>query len=255
MVAKLFGHPIHPMLVVFPLGLWIFSFVCDVIAAWRGPTPWRDVATYAMGGGVLGGLAAAVPGVVDLQAIAAPGLRRIAVTHMLLNLCLLALFSVNFWLRCRAQRPRGLVLLSAVGVLGLGLSGWLGGELVYVHGVGIGTAPLTVAAATPGGPTAPIAVVDMTNSLRFTPDALRIPRGGTVEWRNRSAMPHTVTADPNKAAQRHDVELPKGAEAFDSGTILPGSTYRHTFTVPGRYRYVCLLHELAGMRGEVEVTP
>jgi uncharacterized membrane protein len=253
MVAKLFGHPIHPMLVVFPLGLWIFSFTCDLIYAWRGTAPWRDVANYTMAGGVVGGLLAAVPGWIDFRAIAAPSLRRLAWAHMLLNLGLVALFAVNFGIRLRARRGRGLVLLSAVGVALLGLSGWLGGELVYVHGIGVGTAPTLAGLAVAADQTKPAAVVEMTNRLTFTPGAVTIRRGETVEWRNSSAMAHTVTAEASKAANRQDVELPQGADPFDSGSILPGGTYRHAFTAPGRYKYICVPHELAGMQGEVDV--
>lgn len=97
------------------------------------------------------------------------------------------------------------------------------------------------------------AVVDMTGELTFEPKTITIPVGGTVLWKNPSNVVHTVTADPNKAADPSHVHLPEGATAFDSGTIQPGGTYRHRFTVPGRYQYVCLPHEMMGMIGEVIV--
>jgi plastocyanin len=70
-----------------------------------------------------------------------------------------------------------------------------------------------------------------------------------------SSEVHTVTGDPSLAAVPANVQLPAGAQAFDSGAVQPGSTYTLTFTVPGTYRYVCLPHEGAGMLGTVIVNP
>ncbi len=98
-----------------------------------------------------------------------------------------------------------------------------------------------------------VVVVEMNNALRFVPDQVMVKVGDTVEWRNIQTFPHTVTADPDKAANPGNVELPDGAEPFDSGVLRAGQTFRRTFTKPGRYRYVCLPHEGAGMLGSVIV--
>lgn len=97
------------------------------------------------------------------------------------------------------------------------------------------------------------AVVDMTDRLRFTRPQVTVRVGQTVRWTNGSAVVHTVTADPALAADPSVVILPDGAVPFDSGRLVPGATFEHTFTVPGRYRYVCLPHEAAGMVGTVVV--
>lgn len=102
---------------------------------------------------------------------------------------------------------------------------------------------------------APAAVVKVIKAFRFTPDTVTISVGQTVEWDNTGLVHHTVTADPSKAADPQHVQLPAGAEPFDSGNLSPGQTFRHTFTVPGTYRYVCLPHEKMGMVGEVIVKP
>ncbi|WP_457653142.1 cupredoxin domain-containing protein [Rhodocaloribacter sp.] len=102
---------------------------------------------------------------------------------------------------------------------------------------------------------APDAVVGMTNTLRFEPDTVRVPVGGTVEWRNTSLLVHTVTGDPAKATLEGSARLPEGAEPFDSGNLEPKATFRHTFTVPGTYGYFCIPHEGAKMKGVVIVTP
>ena len=65
--ASIGKHPIHPMLGVFPIGLWIFSLACDLISfTVAAPDVWHTVAFYSMVGGLIGALAAAVPGLIDL---------------------------------------------------------------------------------------------------------------------------------------------------------------------------------------------
>ena len=64
---------------------------------------------------------------------------------------------------------------------------------------------------------------------------------------------HTVTNDPTLVLIPENAALPKGAVAFDSGWVLEGEPFRYTFTAPGVYRYVCLPHERAGMKGVVVV--
>lgn len=116
--------------------------------------------------------------------------------------------------------------------------------------------------AEPGPPPAPGAepregrqanVVQMTDQMRFQPSRITVREGTTVEWRNTSRAPHTVTADPRKAQDPKSVALPEGAKPFDSGRIPPGERFEHTFKVPGTYRYVCIPHETRGMIGEVVV--
>ncbi len=98
-----------------------------------------------------------------------------------------------------------------------------------------------------------IRVVEMNDKLRFVPTQITIKAGDTVEWRNIGSIPHTVTADPRRASSSTNVELPDGAEAFDSGLVTGGQWFRYTFSEPGVYRYVCLPHEPARMLGTVIV--
>ena len=99
------------------------------------------------------------------------------------------------------------------------------------------------------------AEVTMTDRLVFAPDTVVIRAGSAVRWTNDSVLPHTVTADPAKAARAGNVQLPAGAKPFDSGDMPQGAVFVHTFTVPGTYRYVCIPHELAAMVGVVVVQP
>jgi plastocyanin len=106
--------------------------------------------------------------------------------------------------------------------------------------------------ATQNEPT-PTAIVRMTDDLTFEPARVIVHAGDTVEWKNTSSMPHTVTADARRAAEGKEVVLPPGAAPFDSKTMSPGGSYRHTFTVPGTYKYICVPHASFGMSGEVIV--
>lgn len=99
----------------------------------------------------------------------------------------------------------------------------------------------------------PAATVGMTNTLEFDPDTVRVEVGETVRWTNSSIIVHTVTADPDEATKDESVRLPEAAAPFDSGDLDPKATFRHTFEVPGTYRYFCIPHEGTKMYGTVIV--
>jgi uncharacterized membrane protein len=136
--ASIHKHPMHPMLIVFPIGLWIFSFVCDIVYhAGSHMVLWKEMAFYTMLGGVVGAVLAAVPGFIDYLAIGDVYVRRIATTHMVLNLAVVALFIFNLGLRFSGSSEMLPVILSLVGIAVLTVSGWLGGSLVYEHQVAV----------------------------------------------------------------------------------------------------------------------
>ena len=135
--ANIAGHPIHPMLVPLPIGLFVFSFVCDLIATWgSGDATWRTVALYTMAGGIIGALLAAIFGLIDLLGLSPSKAKQLAIWHMGINLAVVVLYAINLWLRIGSDPTARLPLvLSFIGILLLVVSGWLGGEMVYVHGV------------------------------------------------------------------------------------------------------------------------
>jgi uncharacterized membrane protein len=139
--ASIRKHPIHPILVGVPIGLWTFAVVADLVhlLGWGGPM-WKEVARYCIGGGIVGALLAAVPGLVDLTSISGGPVRKIALTHMTVNLIAVALFGLSLWLRAGDPLGGWPVAVSGIGLLVLGLGGWLGGELVFVHGMGVAAA-------------------------------------------------------------------------------------------------------------------
>src|SRR5215475_9737186 len=138
--ARVFGHPIHPMLIPFPLALWTFSFVADLIYYFGSHDyVWVNVAFYTLLGGIVGAVLAAVPGIIDYLALRDRKVSSIAAWHARFNITALLVFGASFYLRTTngSQVVQGSltipVLLSFLGVLLIGVSGWLGGELVFKH--------------------------------------------------------------------------------------------------------------------------
>jgi len=114
----------------------------------------------------------------------------------------------------------------------------------------------TPAAATPGATPAAAAthLVEMTDELKFVPTELTINVGDTVTWRTVGAAPHTSTCDPDKANDPEEhVQLPEGAETWDSGFVNTDEEFSHTFEVPGGYTYFCIPHEAVGMVASLTV--
>jgi uncharacterized membrane protein len=136
--ASIARHPIHPMLVPIPIGLWIFSFVCDLFhVGGASAEAWTTVAFYTMAGGIIGALLAALPGLIDLLSLP-EGPRSTAIKHMALNLTIVVLYVINFAMRWREPgNPGGLVWLSLISLALLVISGWLGGKMVYEYGVAV----------------------------------------------------------------------------------------------------------------------
>ncbi len=126
------------MLVAFPIGLWVFSLVCDIIYfVGSGANSWKIAALYSLGGGIIGALLAAVPGLIDLLSIHEAEMKRIAITHMLVNVAGLVIFAIDFGLRLGSPGAIAPFILSIIGVLLISVGGWLGGEMVYVKGMAV----------------------------------------------------------------------------------------------------------------------
>ena len=136
--ASVARHPLHPILIPLPIGLWVFSFVADLVylAGWGGPT-WKAAAWYTIGGGIVGALLAAVPGLIDFFSIRDRRAGQVALRHLLCVGTALVLLVISFVLRFRDPLGGGPVAVSALGVIALAFGGWLGGELVFVHGMGV----------------------------------------------------------------------------------------------------------------------
>ncbi|HYG64415.1 MAG TPA: DUF2231 domain-containing protein [Thermoanaerobaculia bacterium] len=138
--ARLFGHPIHQMLIVFPLGLLGTSLFFDIAHLVSGNSQWALIAYWMIVAGILSALVAAVFGAIDWLAIpSGTRAKRIGALHGGGNLVVVLLFVVS-WLMRRDDplAPEGLAIaLSGLGVLLSLVTGWLGGELVDRLGVGV----------------------------------------------------------------------------------------------------------------------
>lgn len=138
---KVLGHPVHPMLVMFPVALLVTAVIFDVIDTVGGPKFLGEVAYWNITVGLIGGLLAAAAGTFDLLALpAGTRAKRVGLTHAAANIAVILLFAAVWVVRLNADsRAAGgaLIAIEVVAVAILGLSAWLGGELVDRLGVGV----------------------------------------------------------------------------------------------------------------------
>jgi uncharacterized membrane protein len=139
--AKLFGHPIHQMLIVLPLGLLTGAVIFDVVNLLTSGLQWAVISFWLIAAGVLAGLLAAVFGLIDwLKIPEGTRAKRIGALHGVGNVVVVGLFAGS-WLIRRGDvglQPTTLALILSFGGGGLSLlTGWLGGELVDRLGVGV----------------------------------------------------------------------------------------------------------------------
>ena len=145
--VKLLSHPLHPLLVHLPIGVLVTSLIFDIIGLATGTAVWAGASFWMIVFGTGGALLAAIPGLIDYFLL--PLTRethRLATYHMILNLTVVGLFIADiFWRLSLFPRvpvvvyfvPIGPFILSIIGIVTLGISGWIGGQLVYHHRVGV----------------------------------------------------------------------------------------------------------------------
>ncbi|MGO4533784.1 DUF2231 domain-containing protein [Leifsonia sp. 2MCAF36] len=138
-IAGPYGHPFHAILVTIPIGAWTAAVIFD-IAALLGAAPHALSvgALWLVVIGVIGGLLAAIFGLLDFSQLpAGTKVRRIAVWHLLFNSTAIVLFVISAIVRAgNPDDPSvGGFILALIGILVVGVSGTLGGELAYRHGV------------------------------------------------------------------------------------------------------------------------
>ncbi|ODT80799.1 MAG: hypothetical protein ABS76_15165 [Pelagibacterium sp. SCN 64-44] len=133
------GHPIHAMLVHFPIAFVIATLGVDIFYWWNGDTFWLEVGKWSAGAAFGFGVLAAIVGTLELLAV--PGIRvRVASwNHAVAAMVLLAIAGANAGLRLywpETVLPNGL-MLSVLASLATAFAGWHGGKLVFDHGVGL----------------------------------------------------------------------------------------------------------------------
>lgn len=138
--AKLLGHPIHPMLIVFPLGLLSTSVAFDIVGLSTGDSSWFGISFWMIAAGIIGGLLAAVFGLIDWWAIpSGTRAKAIGLWHGVGNLFVVLLFIVSWFMRkpLPTNPSTGALTLSFIAVVLALVTGWMGGELVDRLGVGV----------------------------------------------------------------------------------------------------------------------
>src|ERR671920_461520 len=138
--ASMMGHPIHPILVPFPLGLLTTSVIFDVVHLLTGGARWAEISFWMIAAGVIGGFLAAFFGLIDWLAIpSGTRAKAIGLGHGLSNVVMVALFAMSWLLRSGAPGEPGAlpIGLSFLGVGLASLGGFLGGELVFRMGIGV----------------------------------------------------------------------------------------------------------------------
>jgi uncharacterized membrane protein len=139
--AKLAGHAVHPMLITLPLGLLATAVIFDIIHAFSDTADLAVASFYMIAAGILGGLLAALFGLIDWLAIpVGTRAKRIGLWHGVGNVVVVALFAVSWLLRLGQDRhaPTALAfVLELVAVVLALFTAWAGGELVERLGVGV----------------------------------------------------------------------------------------------------------------------
>ncbi|HKW75136.1 MAG TPA: DUF2231 domain-containing protein [Terriglobales bacterium] len=139
--ASISSHPIHPMLVSFPIGLWVTALIFDLIALGQNNGSLFAAGFYCVIAGCVGAVLAAVAGTIDWVSVVPPqsSAKNRGLLHGSLNSLVLLLFIyIAYRQGSPAVRPDGLTIgLMVVGVIILGISGWLGGTLVYRNQIGV----------------------------------------------------------------------------------------------------------------------
>ena len=138
--ATLLGHPIHRMLIVFPLGLLPVASIFDIIYLSTHNGHWADVSYWLIAAGIIGALIAAVFGFVDWLGIPdGTRAKSIGLTHGVANFIVALLFIVSWFMRRPDPAAPSLlaIVLGWIGIVIAIFAGWLGGELVYRLNMGV----------------------------------------------------------------------------------------------------------------------
>ena len=139
--VKLLGHPVHPMLIVFPLGLLITAVIFDVVYFMTDNDSFTIVAYWCIAAGIIGGLLAAVFGLIDwLNIPSNTRAKAVGMWHGIGNVVVVALFALSWWLRYGDPAHTASTVAFILALVGIGIgavTGWLGGELVDRLGVGV----------------------------------------------------------------------------------------------------------------------
>lgn len=146
--ASVFGGPIHPMLVHYPIALWTTSVITDVIFYFHRNGSLILISKFLIAAGIVGALLAAVPGVIDWLTITDPAAKNTGNLHLILNVSALFLFAVSLYLRMKNYGAPAVsshlkipFVVSVAGWVDMAIGASLGGKLVYKYRMGVEEGP------------------------------------------------------------------------------------------------------------------
>lgn len=135
--ATVGGHPIHPMLVTLPIGFFVGALASDVVGKFGDPAFWPRMAVSLVAFGLISAVLAAIAGVIDyVTAPMSAEAKRVASAHFVANMLVVAIFAVEFFVRTIDITSLAGYLLEVIGIITLGISGYLGGHLTFKYRVG-----------------------------------------------------------------------------------------------------------------------
>lgn len=137
------GHPIHPFMVLFPVGLFAWAFISNIVFAVNDEPIWYDISFWSTWAALIAAALASISGIGDYLSVARYHVPATGMAHMLLNAAVAAAFLAAGILMLDQGAIDGggrltlALVLQGVGVVLLAVSGWLGGEMVYRHGMAV----------------------------------------------------------------------------------------------------------------------
>ena len=233
--VKVLGHPVHPMLVMFPVALLITGTVFDLVDAFGGSAVFGEIAFWNITIGIIVGLIAAAVGSLDLASIPRrTRAKRVGPLHAAINVAVILLFAAVWALRVADDRYSAggaLVAIEVVALAGLGVSGWLGGELVDRLGVGVDDnanldAPSSLRGPVPGSATEREGRPLDRPAYRARPRGARPGRSPPVTWRPTGRCTAPTSPPATGTTGR--------APASPTPTSSPATAGRGDATAPGR---------------------
>jgi uncharacterized membrane protein/nitrite reductase/ring-hydroxylating ferredoxin subunit len=138
--ANVKSHPLHPILVSFPIAFFTGAFLADLLSIFLRSDQLRSTACVLGMAGIVFGIIAAIPGIIDYQKTVPPesSAKKRATKHALLNSTVLILFTISSILRVKTETPFLVVIaIEGIAVVLLSIAGWLGGTLVHRNQIGI----------------------------------------------------------------------------------------------------------------------
>ena len=138
--AHIKSHPLHPILIAFPIAFFIGAFIFDLISLTTGTHSFWQTGYYLAVAGIIGAVAAAIPGAIDYFYTVPPrsSAKKRATSHAILNLLNLGLFIISVYYRQReANNPYNVLAAEGIGIILLSIAGWMGGTLVHRNQISV----------------------------------------------------------------------------------------------------------------------